>query len=456
MKKHHMQYNFNVILRSRLIAQASLLTTVVLSSAIAISVMPASAQVNNRAQPDEVESNNYQALQQSLIAEMRFHKALEVAEQRLSREFFNIWAPHLANSKQSGLEAITQAPNLNAIRRIAQTQKATLVTYSIITNDLLYIWVIKPNGAIVFRSVDLKQSAIPLARLVGQVHRGWQSDANNGQPTVHQQLYQLLVAPIANELPKNPNDLVIFVPDVRLSLIPFAALQMPHGQYLIEQHTISTAPSIQALALTQMQRQNHIQRQNVLAIDKALIVGNPIMPIAEGQQLASLPSTKQEAISIAAMMNAKPLVEGQATKQAILQQMPNSTIIHLASHGFPDVGDSEIPGAIALTPSLGNNGWLTVSDILQLKLNANLVVLSTGTMGRRLPQAFMIAGVPSVIAPLRDANDQVVSSLMIEFHRQLKINPNKAVALRQAMLITMKQHPDPADWAAFTLVGEAE
>jgi CHAT domain-containing protein len=45
---------------------------------------------------------------------------------------------------------------------------------------------------------------------------------------------------------------------------------------------------------------------------------------------------------------------------------------------------------------------------------------------------------------------------MSEFYRQLKTNPNKAQALRQAMLATMKRYRDPIDWAAFTLVGEAD
>lgn len=33
---------------------------------------------------------------------------------------------------------------------------------------------------------------------------------------------------------------------------------------------------------------------------------------------------------------------------------------------------------------------------------------------------------------------------------------DKAQALRQAMLTTMKTHPSPKDWAAFTLIGESE
>jgi CHAT domain-containing protein len=45
---------------------------------------------------------------------------------------------------------------------------------------------------------------------------------------------------------------------------------------------------------------------------------------------------------------------------------------------------------------------------------------------------------------------------MTEFYRNLQRNPNKAQALRQAMLTTMRQHPNPIDWAAFTLIPKAE
>jgi CHAT domain-containing protein len=44
---------------------------------------------------------------------------------------------------------------------------------------------------------------------------------------------------------------------------------------------------------------------------------------------------------------------------------------------------------------------------------------------------------------------------MTEFYRNLGQTPNKAQALRQAMLVTMQQFPNSRDWAAFTLIGEA-
>jgi hypothetical protein len=41
------------------------------------------------------------------------------------------------------------------------------------------------------------------------------------------------------------------------------------------------------------------------------------------------------------------------------------------------------------------------------------------------------------------------------YHPQPVQAMDKAQALRQAMLTTMKTHPKPRDWAAFTLMGEA-
>ena len=44
---------------------------------------------------------------------------------------------------------------------------------------------------------------------------------------------------------------------------------------------------------------------------------------------------------------------------------------------------------------------------------------------------------------------------MVEFYRQLDVTGNKAEALRKAMLTTLKKFPEAKNWAAFTLIGEA-
>jgi CHAT domain-containing protein len=256
---------------------------------------------------------------------------------------------------------------------------------------------------------------------------------------------------------------VIFIPQDELFLVPFAALQDTTDQYLIEKHTILTAPSIQVLDLT---------RQQQVSAKVALVVGNPTMPrispaLGEPpQQLPSLPGAEQEAMAIAQLLNTEAITGNFATKAAILPKMLQARIIHLATHGLlNDFTGEGVPGSVAFAPSGNDNGLLTASEILNLKLNSDLVVLSACDTGRGritgdgvvgLSRAFISAGVKSVIVSLWAVPDAPTASLMTEFYRQRQQQSDKAQALRGAMLLMIKQHPQPKDWAAFTLIGEAD
>lgn len=120
---------------------------------------------------------------------------------------------------------------------------------------------------------------------------------------------------------------------------------------------------------------------------------------------------------------------------------------------------------IALAPTDNDQGFLTAREIFELELSAELVVLSACNTGRGtitsdgvigLSRSLIAAGTPSVVVSLWTVPDDTTSSLMIEFYHQLQQIPNKAQALRQAMLGVMEKHPDaPRAWAGFTLIGEA-
>ncbi|MEG3862768.1 CHAT domain-containing protein, partial [Microcoleus sp. herbarium12] len=156
----------------------------------------------------------------------------------------------------------------------------------------------------------------------------------------------------------------------------------------------------------------------------------------------------------------------QGTKAAIVQKMPQASIIHLATHGLLD-DVRGLGSAIALAPSGTDDGLLTAEEIFDMKLQASLVVLSacntgfgriTGDGVIGLSRALISAGVPSVIVSLWAVPDAPTAELMQAFYQNLHKNPNKAQALRQAMLAAMKTktHSNPRNWAAFTLIGEAE
>jgi CHAT domain-containing protein/tetratricopeptide (TPR) repeat protein len=283
-----------------------------------------------------------------------------------------------------------------------------------------------------------------------------------------QTLYRTLIQPIADLLPTDPNQRVIFIPQGALFNVPFAALMDEQGKYLIEKHTILTAPSIQTLDLT---RQQH-QRIQATASQGAVVMGNPTMPRVsaipgeQATQLSNLPHAETEAKQIARLLNTTAVIGDAATKANLLPKLSNARVIHLATHGLlDDYKGNDIPGAIALAPTSSDDGLLRSRDILDLKLNAELVVLSACDTGKGkitgdgvlgLSRSLFLAGTPSVIVSLWQVKDDSTADLMTAFYQHWQRTGDKAVALRQAMLDTMKKYPNPRDWAAFTLIGEAE
>ena len=119
----------------------------------------------------DIYSDEYELLQQVLIAQNKYVEALEVAEQGRARAFVELLSKRLnSNSKQ---ETSITPPTIDQIKKIAKQQNATLVEYSI-THDPsqflmpvkikgkgqnsaseLFIWVVKPTGEVTFRRVDI-------------------------------------------------------------------------------------------------------------------------------------------------------------------------------------------------------------------------------------------------------------------------------------------------------------
>ena len=113
------------------------------------------------------------------------------------------------------------------------------------------------------------------------------------------------------------------------------------------------------------------------------------------------------------------------------------------------------------------NGFLRANDIYNLKLPAELVVLSAcqtglgkeikgeGLVG--LTRGFMYAGAARVVVSLWNVNDKATADLMTKFYeKMLKQGERPAAALRAAQveMWKQKQWQSPYYWAAFTMQGE--
>ncbi|MEG4227568.1 CHAT domain-containing protein [Microcoleus sp. N9_B2] len=377
---------------------------------------------------------------------------------------------------------VTSTLSIPRVQQIAQQKNSTIVEYSIIDSDNLYIWVIQPNGNITHRAANLEplnQQKLSLKQIIlkTRVSIGVDETDDEGnkiqmepnssietQRRLLKILHQILIEPIADLLPTDPDSLVIFIPHYELFLVPFTALQSANNRYLIEDHTILTAPSIQVLEQTSQ------HQENIKGLRQAaLIVGDPTIAAKfqkNPYKLRQISRAKEAAEAIAAILGTAAISGKNATKAAILDQMLNTRIVHLSAHGLlDDFQGSGIPGTIILAASGDDDGALNAAEILKLKLNSELVVLSACSTGRGtitgdgvngLSRCFILAGVPSIIVSLWNMGVISAKLLMIEFYQNLARGDNRAAALRYAMLTTKERFPSPIAWAAFTLIGETE
>ena len=144
--------------------------------------------------------------------------------------------------------------------------------------------------------------------------------------------------------------------------------------------------------------------------------------------------------------------------------------VHLASHGVLNARHPELSGIVlSLVDRTGSrqNGFLEAHEIYNLKLNADLVVLSAcetalgqeirgeGLVG--LTRGFIYAGAPRVVASLWSVPDRSTAELMRRFYRFMlidKLRPADALRRAQVSFWEDGRWSRPYYWAAFGLQGE--
>ncbi len=142
--------------------------------------------------------------------------------------------------------------------------------------------------------------------------------------------------------------------------------------------------------------------------------------------------------------------------------------LHFATHALigADLPYIREPALVLSLSNTGKeDGFLTLSEILQLRLDADTVVLSAcnTASGNYIPgegiaalsRAFMYSGSRSVVASLWEVADESTAILMESFYRYLFEGKAKAEALRLAKIDLRAQgFNDPYFWAPFILTGE--
>jgi CHAT domain-containing protein len=235
--------------------------------------------------------------------------------------------------------------------------------------------------------------------------------------------------------------------------LPFSALY-EKDSFLIDRYNIRVLPSASVMTFLKDRREGHAG--NLLAF------GNPDL----GDPTYDLPGAQDEAIAITKdRPKSKLLLRKQATETAIKRFGDQFRYIHFATHGTFDA-EKPLSSGLLLVGDSENDGMLTVNELYDLSLPADLVTLSAceTALGKvangddvvGFTRGFLYAGVSSIVSSLWKVDDQATSILMQEFYKSLK-ETDKRSALRTAQLkVKDTYHAHPYYWAAFQITGSVQ
>jgi len=341
-----------------------------------------------------------------------------------------------AHPKVAGLVTV-EAPDLADLKQRLGPDETLLEYYG--AGDNLFGFVVT-REAIQARQLDAKE----LEGTIGQFRTALSNPDDPNANALARALYVRLIAPLA----RLKQGRLTLVPHGALHYLPFSALQSEHGP-LIERHALRILPA--ASVLPYLNGPGAAGRE-------LLALGNPDL----GDSQLDLPGAEAEAKAIGQLYEQAEIVLREAASETRLKQQGGKyRRLHLASHGVFDP-DQPLKSGLLLAQDDENDGTLTVGELYDLKLNADLVTLSaceTG-LGRvrsgddvvGFSRGLLFAGASSIVATLWKVDDQATSALMQAFYKGLRTH-DKAEALRLAQLETRRAYPHPYYWAAFQLTG---
>ena len=192
------------------------------------------------------------------------------------------------------------------------------------------------------------------------------------------------------------------------------------------------------------------------------------------RNIARLPYTRAEAEAILPLVPAEQrtaVFDFAANHDWITSaDLSQYRLVHMATHGFVNPDNPALSGVVlALVDEQGNtrsNGFLRLHDIFNLRLNADLVVLSAcetglgsqvggeGLVG--LSRGFMYAGAERLAVSLWAISDSGTAQVMSQFYGHMLAGEQMtpAEALRETQRTMWEAGESPYYWAAFTLQGE--
>jgi CHAT domain-containing protein len=398
----------------------------------------------------------------------------------------------LENPKYAALDS-GEPRTLEEIRRNLVTEGDRALFQFTLGDSASYLWVLTA------KNLDFHRLP-PRPEIESQVQR-LRTGLTNPLPSADAELvdaastlYAMLFKPAEERLKKAKS--VYIIPDGSLHFIPFEVLleepappPSPEASesdrnrvfaglpYAFKKTNVRYGPSATALSTLALSR--HSERKKK---DRTLLaVGSPSFGEGEGADaeekarragLAPLPYTRDEIETIGSHFkeaNRTLLLDAAAREKTLTEPgfLSRFDMLHFATHGLIDERRPEKSRlALSFPRDPSEDGYLQASEIYELDLGADLVVLSAcetglgkmvrgeGVLG--LPRAFLYAGASSIVVSLWSVSDRSTADLMSEFYRRMMgKNDSPAEALRRAKEELRKSgaFAHPFYWAPFVILG---
>jgi CHAT domain-containing protein/Flp pilus assembly protein TadD len=370
------------------------------------------------------------------------------------------------------------------------SDKENLITLFFGESKLYFIRLTKDKIDILHTAVSKEE----VKELLENISPLYSSNYRNGELYLNQDLfsfnakgaysfYEKVIQPAIIGIPAG--EMIIFSMPAELAFVPveFLVTEFEEGdspfyydnkRYLIEDYSISYSPSASIFILQKMKTQENGSR--------VLLVGDPEINnkdfalsyrggLLEDESFASrnlvlypLKYSKEEIENLNSLLpNGMVLLSADATEKNFKDNASQSSIIHLSTHSFLLKDQPLI--IFSQNNDQDEDGYLEPGEIVQLRLNTDLVVLSScrsglgmvdkaeGVIG--MQKSFFEAGAKSIIVSLWDVNDKYTSLFMQSFYQYLSEGYDKSESLKKAKLFFKENHSaNPYYWSAFVLSGD--
>ncbi|MCU1350753.1 MAG: Tetratricopeptide 2 repeat protein, partial [Acidobacteria bacterium] len=310
-----------------------------------------------------------------------------------------------------------------------------------VTDVRVCVFVVTRDGGIRLVATALRDRVTTLAaRFAREI-----GERNLRFRTTARELYDILIAPAETALAGKQR--ICIVPDQELWRVPFQALLDRNGRYLIERAELFYAPSLAVLR----EFDRVVDRRSSKEL---LAAANRDIPetIAEVGALGDVYGAAHATVLVG------------AREDRVKAELPGYRVLHFATHGVFDDADP-LHSHLVFAAGGGDDGLLDAREMMQLRLSADLVVLSAceTAAGRPVPGegvigmswALFVAGCPAMVASQWKVESASTTGVMVGMHRRLADSESIATALRQAQIDVMKtpRYEHPFYWASFVLLG---